>query len=128
MLFRSISDFDRALAFWQPLMSALGHAPRRVDAARPWAIWQPSGGGRPLFIITRPFDGNAPSPGNGPMVAFAAPDRATVDRAHALALAHGGKDEGRPGPRPEYHPDYYGCYFRDPDGNKICVVCHTAPG
>jgi catechol 2,3-dioxygenase-like lactoylglutathione lyase family enzyme len=47
-----------------------------------------------------------------------------VDRAHALALAHGGSCAGAPGLRPAYHADYYGAYFRDPDGNKLCVVCH----
>ena len=40
------------------------------------------------------------------------------------ALAHGGSSEGAPGLRPEYHPHYYAAYFRDPDGNKLCVVCH----
>jgi catechol 2,3-dioxygenase-like lactoylglutathione lyase family enzyme len=47
-----------------------------------------------------------------------------VDRTHAIALANGGVCEGLPGFRPEYHPHYYGAYFRDPDGNKICVCCH----
>ncbi len=122
-----IGDFDRALAFWRPLMAAIGAQERIIDAARPWAVWQPAGGGRPLFIIMRPFDGNDPAPGNGAMVAFDAPDRAAVDRVHALALRHGGQSEGAPGLRPQYHAQYYGCYFRDPDGNKICVVCHTAP-
>ncbi|OXH86721.1 glyoxalase, partial [Burkholderia multivorans] len=50
--------------------------------------------------------------------------RAHVDRCHALALQHGGTCEGPPGLRPHYHRDYYGAYFRDPDGNKLCVVCH----
>ena len=43
---------------------------------------------------------------------------------HALALAHGGTCDGPPGLRPEYHAHYYGAYFRDPDGNKLCVACH----
>jgi hypothetical protein len=47
-----------------------------------------------------------------------------VDEAWRLAIAHGGMDEGGPGLRPAYHPHYYGAYFRDPDGNKLCVVCH----
>jgi lactoylglutathione lyase len=58
------------------------------------------------------------------MTALLAPDRATVDRCHRLALANGGVDEGAPGLRPEYHVNYWGAYFRDPDGNKLCVVCH----
>ena len=45
----------------------------------------------------------------------------------ALALAQGGSCEGAPGVRAHYHAHYYGAYFRDPDGNKLCVVCHAAP-
>jgi catechol 2,3-dioxygenase-like lactoylglutathione lyase family enzyme len=56
------------------------------------------------------------------MVAFAAPDRAAVDAAYAAALAHGGTDEGPPGPRPQYSAGYYGAYARDPEGNKIHFV------
>jgi lactoylglutathione lyase len=51
-----------------------------------------------------------------------------VDRAYAVALAHGGTSEGGPGLRSEYHEHYYGAYLRDPDGNKLCIVCHRAPG
>jgi lactoylglutathione lyase len=50
-----------------------------------------------------------------------------VDQAYAIALQTGGTSEGAPGLRPEYHAHYYGAYFRDPDGNKLCVVCHTPP-
>ena len=58
-------------------------------------------------------------------VTSAAPDRATVDSFHAAALAAGGRDNGAPGLRPEYHPDYYGAFVFDPDGNNIEAVCHT---
>jgi hypothetical protein len=58
------------------------------------------------------------------MIALLAPDRAAVDRCHAVALAHGGSSEGAPGLRPHYHANYYGGYFRDPAGNKLCVCCH----
>jgi lactoylglutathione lyase len=61
------------------------------------------------------------------MVAFLASSRAVVDQAHAVALASGGTSEGAPGLRPEYHAHYYGAYFRDTEGNKLCVVCHAAP-
>ena len=123
-----ITDFDRALAFWRPVMAALGAEERIIDPARPWAVWQPPGGGRPLFLILRPEDGAAAAPGNGAMVAFAAADRATVDRVHRLGLAAGGQDAGAPGLRPQYHAHYYGAYLRDPDGNKLCIVCHLPPG
>jgi len=57
-------------------------------------------------------------------VALLAPNRAAVDRCYSRAIASG--DEGRPGLRPHYHPNYYGAYFRDLDGNKLCVCCHDA--
>ncbi len=60
------------------------------------------------------------------MIALLAQSRPVVDLCHALAIEHGGVCEGDPGLRPEYHPSYYGAYFRDPDGNKLCVCCHGA--
>lgn len=57
-------------------------------------------------------------------VAFAAPDRETVDAFHAAAVAAGGVDNGRPGLRPEYHAGYYAAYVLDPDGNNIEAVVH----
>jgi catechol 2,3-dioxygenase-like lactoylglutathione lyase family enzyme len=61
-------------------------------------------------------------------IAFAAPDRATVDAFHAAALAAGGRDNGAPGLRPRYHADYYGGYVLDPDGHNIEAVCHCRDG
>lgn len=65
-------------------------------------------------------------PGKRLHLAFAAPDKTTVDACHAAALAAGGEDNGAPGPRPQYHEGYYGAFVIDPDGNNIEVVCHTA--
>ena len=121
-----ITDFDRAFAFHDGLMRLLGMRQRFADKEKGWAGWQLPEGGRPLFLIARPFDGGPAAAGNGQMVAFLAPSRAVVDLAHAYALTAGGRDEGAPGLRPQYHADYYGAYFRDPDGNKFCVVCHAA--
>jgi catechol 2,3-dioxygenase-like lactoylglutathione lyase family enzyme len=124
-VFLGISDFPRAFAFYQPLMAALGNELRFQDESRPWAGWQPATPDqRPLFLIGSPYDQQAHVSGNGQMVAFSANSRAMVDQVHAIALVHGGTCEGAPGLRPEYHDDYYGAYFRDPDGNKLCVVCH----
>jgi catechol 2,3-dioxygenase-like lactoylglutathione lyase family enzyme len=120
-----ITDFERAMRFYAPLMEALGLKIRLTDPATPWTVWVSPQAPRPLFIIRRPLDGEPASAGNGQMTALMAPDRDTVNRCHALALQHGGTDEGRPGLRPHYHPDYWGAYFRDPDGNKLCVVCHA---
>jgi catechol 2,3-dioxygenase-like lactoylglutathione lyase family enzyme len=70
------------------------------------------------FAITRPFDGEAATVGNGVMATIGAKDRDQVNRVHALALASGGSDEGAPGVRAN---GFYVAYFRDPDGNKINI-------
>jgi catechol 2,3-dioxygenase-like lactoylglutathione lyase family enzyme len=57
-------------------------------------------------------------------VAFRAESRAQVDALYRAALAAGGRDNGAPGPRPHYHPDYYGAFVLDPDGHNIEAVCH----
>ncbi len=124
-LFIGVGDFERALAFYTPLMDSLGYPQRFCDRTRPWAGWQSLPGPRPLFLIGAPEDGGAHVPGNGQMAAFMVADREGVDRAYRLALAHGGSCAGAPGLRPAYHADYYGAYFRDTEGNKICVVCHS---
>jgi catechol 2,3-dioxygenase-like lactoylglutathione lyase family enzyme len=124
-VFVGTDDFERALAFYRPLMDTLRIRARFCEAEKPWAGWQSSPDPRPLFLIGKPYDGRSHAAGNGQMVAFLAPTRAAVDRAHAVALAHGGSDEGAPGLRPEYHAHYYGAYVRDPDGNKLCFACHA---
>jgi catechol 2,3-dioxygenase-like lactoylglutathione lyase family enzyme len=58
-------------------------------------------------------------------VAFASPDRKTVDAFYNAAMAAGGTHNGPPGLRPQYHPDYYGAFVRDRDGNNIEAVCHA---
>ncbi|MES3021985.1 MAG: VOC family protein [Pseudomonadota bacterium] len=127
-VFVGVADFERALAFYTPLMAALGNELRFCEKNRPWAGWQSSPGPRPLFVIGKPYDQLASQPGNGNMVAFLAETRTAVDQLFAIAIAQGGSSEGAPGLRPEYHEHYYGAYFRDPDGNKLCVVCHSAAG
>ncbi len=59
-------------------------------------------------------------------IAFTAADRATVDAFHKAAQHAGGVDNGQPGLRPQYHPNYYAAYVFDPDGNNIEAVCHTS--
>ncbi len=125
-IFVSVTDFARAERFYDKVMEALEVEKRWSDPARPWAGWQSAGRARPYFAICHPYDERAHHPGNGQMVAFAAKDREVVRKAYAAALASGGTSEGAPGLRPEYHEHYYGAYFRDPDGNKLCVACHAA--
>jgi catechol 2,3-dioxygenase-like lactoylglutathione lyase family enzyme len=120
-----INDFQRAFAFYSVLMETLGYPLRFREDDKSWAGWQPANGARPLFLIGVPFNREAAAPGNGQMTALLAPTRAAVDQAYAAALTHGGSCDGPPGVRPHYHEHYYGAYVRDPDGNKICVVCHA---
>lgn len=127
-IFVGVSDFNRAMAFYEPVMNALGVEPRFCDRERPWAGWQSQPEPRPLFLVGKPYNKMPHDAGNGQMVAFLAKSRAQVDQVYTLALANGGTSEGAPGLRPEYHEHYYGAYFRDPDGNKLCVVCHEAEG
>jgi catechol 2,3-dioxygenase-like lactoylglutathione lyase family enzyme len=119
-----IRDFRAAFAFYAVVLAELGLVLKFSDADKPWAGWMAPDAPRPLFLIGGPYDGMPAQAGNGQMVALLAPDRATVDRAYAKALSLGASCEGRPGLRPHYHPDYYGAYFRDADGNKLALVCH----
>jgi catechol 2,3-dioxygenase-like lactoylglutathione lyase family enzyme len=125
-VFVGVSDFPRSFEFYSSVMDALGLELKFRDDARPWAAWKTKDQARPLFIVGVPYDRDAAAPGNGQMVAFLAQDRATVHSVYAEAIAQGASCEGPPGLRPHYHTNYYGAYFRDPDGNKICVCCHGA--
>ena len=82
--------------------------------------------GKPLFWCSD-RDYSADAPPTPIHLAFVAANRAAVDAFHAAALAAGATDNGPPGLRPDYHPDYYGAFVLDPDGNNIEAVCHT-PG
>lgn len=121
-----VNEFDRAFAFYSAVLGTLQHELKFCEREQPWAGWMAKSQPRPLFIIGKPFDGHAAQVGNGQMVAFLAPDRSAVVRAYEAALANGGTCEGEPGLRPHYHAHYYGAYFRDPEGNKLCVCCHEA--
>jgi catechol 2,3-dioxygenase-like lactoylglutathione lyase family enzyme len=118
------SNLRRALKFYDAALAPLGLTRRRTfRIAASYAPGDFSGANEPFWVV-RPYDGAQASAGNGVTVAFDAPTRGAVDAFHAAALAGGGRDEGPPGLRPHYHADYYGAYARDPDGNKLCVVCH----
>ncbi len=79
-------------------------------------------GGKPDFWIGQG------EPTHSLHVAFVSPDRKSVDAFHRAALAAGGRDNGAPGLRPQYHPTYYGAFVFDPDGNNIEAVCHRPEG
>jgi len=83
-------------------------------------------GGAAGVALTKPYDGNQATVGNGTMVAFEAKDKQQVHRLHEIALANGGTDEGAPGPRGEADENglvFYASYFRDRDGNKLNAFC-----
>jgi len=82
--------------------------------------------GRITVFVVDPYNEEPATHGNGTQVMFYAPDIAAVQQFHAVALECGGTDEGLPGPR-AYHPDYYGAYVRDPDGNKLNVSIDLGP-
>ena len=117
-------DLARATAFYDAVLSPLG-IERVAGKYENWAAWQRPGEAAKLWVGL-PFNQLPASAGNGSMVAFSAPSRAAVDAAHAAALAAGGLDEGAPGLRSHYAPDYYGAYVRDFDGNKLHFVCRQA--
>lgn len=115
-------DVPRLAAFYDAVLAPLGLVRAEWGDGPEGASWRRPGEAHPTFDVQVPFDGREATPGAGHMVAFLAPTRAAVDAAHAAALAHGGTDEGAPGLRERYAPDYYGAYMRDPEGNKVHVV------
>lgn len=117
-------DLPALVAFYEPVLTALGlvRMPDEQDGGPAGAGWQRPGQRWPLFFVQLPFNGQPASAGNGTQVSFAAATRAQVDAAWAAAMYAGAQDEGAPGLRTQYAPDYYGAYCRDPEGNKLCFV------
>jgi catechol 2,3-dioxygenase-like lactoylglutathione lyase family enzyme len=116
------NDLARSRSFYDAVMAEIGGT---IDADYPgYAFsYRLDGGGR--VWIAPPNNKEAAQPGNGLMPGFGAASPEAVHKAHAAALAHGGTNEGDPGPRPDYGPDFYGAYARDPDGNKMSfIVAH----
>ena len=114
---RSAKFYDAALA---PLglvrtqgdKAYLGYGPKRSPK-------------KSAFFVTKPYNKKSASFGNGTMISLAASSKRAVDGFHKAALANGGTDEGKPGPRPASNTNYV-AYARDPDGNKICAYCAKA--
>ena len=115
------NNVAKAKSFYDGLLKPLGLV-RHPEF--PNGLGYGRAGGRAQLWIVSPLDKKAASVGNGITIGLEAPDRPAVDAAYKAGMAAGGKDEGAPGLRTHYHPNYYGAYLRDPDGNKICIVCH----
>jgi catechol 2,3-dioxygenase-like lactoylglutathione lyase family enzyme len=107
------NDRERGAKFYDAVCGELGCG--RMMEEDQFIAWGIPGGGAGIGL-TRPFDGNPATIGNGVMVALEARDHEQVRRIHEIALANGGTCEGPPGPRGE---GFYAAYFRDPDGNKL---------
>jgi catechol 2,3-dioxygenase-like lactoylglutathione lyase family enzyme len=114
------NDVARAKAFYDPIVTILGGSVLAAYSSDN-RVFYSAGAGQPMFAIGKPYDGGKASAGNGTMVALPGKTRAIVDAAYAKAVAAGGKDEGKPGVRGPNPDGFYGAYFRDPDGNKLCI-------
>ena len=115
------NDIARARAFYDAVLATLGMRVLAEDESS-----ADYGAGEIVFSVETPVDGRPATAGNGVHIAFQARDRATVQAFHRSGLAHGGRDDGAPGPRPEYDANFYGAFLRDPDGNKIEAVTFSA--
>ena len=115
-----VSVYARSKAFYEQALAPLGLSFMLEPVPEVGGFGD---GRRPFFWI----DTRGSAAERAVHVAFAAADRAAVDAFHAAALAAGGTDNGAPGVRPIYHPEYYGAYVLDPDGNNIEAVSHR-PG
>lgn len=111
--------FEEAVAFYDRVLATLGVG-RVMDLSAERAVAY--GRASPEFWVQAPCDGQRAQAANGVHVAFLAASPQQVQAFHAAALAAGGTDDGAPGPRPHYGPQYWGCFVRDLDGHKIEAV------
>jgi catechol 2,3-dioxygenase-like lactoylglutathione lyase family enzyme len=117
-----VADYARSKAFYTAALAPLGYA--LVMEVQQHENDAPAAGfganGKPDLWI-----GGEGGLNGRVHIALTAKDRAAVDAFYRAALAAGGKDNGAPGLRPQYHPNYYGAFVLDPDGHNVEAVCHT---
>jgi catechol 2,3-dioxygenase-like lactoylglutathione lyase family enzyme len=118
-----VADVERSAKFYDAVLGALGY--KRVMEYMPYALAY--GETSPSFWVGLPHNQQTASVGNGAHVGFIARTKNAVDAFHRAALAQGGTDNGEPGPRPDYGPDYYGAFVLDLDGNKIEAALFAVP-
>jgi catechol 2,3-dioxygenase-like lactoylglutathione lyase family enzyme len=108
------NDPAAAIAFYDRVLPLLGC--QRIMQGESYAAY---GKQFPEFWVNAPYDGKRATIGNGVHVGFLSPSVAAVHTFYDAALEAGARDDGAPGPRPDYGEPYYGCFVRDLDGNKI---------
>ena len=116
------NDLARSAAFYDALLANVG-GQRYMENDR-LVAWS-AGQNTPGIGVCKPYDGKPACVGNGMMVSLATSGPDQVKALHKAALELGGSDEGAPGLR---FGSFYGAYFRDPDGNKLCAFCMVPEG
>ena len=127
-----VADYDRSKKFYEAALRPLGYKLAMEAASGAGfskgfipAFWIKQG--KPMSSAVRAEPPELDACGGPPVhVAFASDDRSTVDAFYRAALDAGARDNGAPGLRPNYHPNYYGAFVLDPDGYNIEAVCHKA--
>ncbi|MHC3908535.1 VOC family protein [Achromobacter marplatensis] len=121
-------DWPRLVAFYDVVLRPLGltRCNGIEDAGPAGVIWRCGDRRWPSFVVAPPFNGLPATWGNGCQVSFQAETCAAVRECWNRAVELGGVDEGRPGLRPRYAPDFFAAYCRDPEGNKLAFVCSVA--
>lgn len=120
----TVSDFQRSREFYRQALAPLGYGLLMEVPASVTGRADVAGFGEPpkpdFWVISG-------QPNHPPVhIAFRAATRAMVDAFYQAAIAAGGRENGGPGIRPHYHPNYYGAFVLDPDGHNIEAVCHQA--
>jgi catechol 2,3-dioxygenase-like lactoylglutathione lyase family enzyme len=115
-----VSDLEQSRRFYAGALEPFGAHAVEIDGDRGPELAIGPEGSEDLVLA----EGEPSAPVH---IAFLALDPETVDAFHAAAVEAGGRDNGKPGPRPQYHERYYAAYAVDPDGNNIEAVCHTGP-
>lgn len=113
------NDIQKAAAFYDKLLESIGVG--RMMGDENFIAWGKPGGGAGIGL-TKPFNGEPATVGNGVMAAIQVETPEDVDRVYKLAMDLGAQDEGPAGARSDW---FYAGYFRDPDGNKLNVFCMT---
>ncbi|GAA0537014.1 catechol 2,3-dioxygenase-like lactoylglutathione lyase family enzyme [Rhizomicrobium palustre] len=110
-----VRDVERAAKFYDAVLGALGYS--RVMEVLPYGVAY--GEDEPVFWVQLPHNQQVATPGNGTHFSFVAYSTEAVDAFYQAAIEAGAEDAGKPGPRPDYTPDYYGAFVYDLDGNKL---------